>query len=263
MTFVDHALVWCVVEIYRRLLLSVLIDAQNTAANHGFLSRDGIVTFAELTDAQQNVYGVGYDLAVLLAVLGVGLDGDPITTKLSLGCDATSRTATPGLGPEGGLSTHNKFEGDTSLTRNDFYLANGDNFRFNRTLYNMMSQTTGGLHNRKILPLQDRSDRPWLIPSSRREHCSVPIPEISAISERERQLLLRSQVRSALWCCILLVRAVPQLRRIRYSLPSHPRHSSSSSSSPLSNPPLQALLTKQQWTSSSSRSNSHPTGSPA
>ncbi|EMF09816.1 Cloroperoxidase [Sphaerulina musiva SO2202] len=116
----------------------------NTAANHGFLSRDGIVTFAELTDAQQNVYGVGYDLAVLLAVLGVGLDGDPITTKLSLGCDATSRTATPGLGPEGGLSTHNKFEGDTSLTRNDFYLANGDNFRFNRTLYNMMSQTTGG-----------------------------------------------------------------------------------------------------------------------
>lgn len=165
--FVDHAPVWCVVEIYRRLLLSVLIDAQNTAANHGFLSRDGIVTFAELTDAQQNVYGVGYDLAVLLAVLGVGLDGDPITTKLSLGCDATSRTATPGLGPEGGLSTHNKFEGDTSLTRNDFYLANGDNFRFNRTLYNMMSQTTGGLHNRKILPLQDRSDRPWLIASSR------------------------------------------------------------------------------------------------
>lgn len=54
----------------------------------------------ELTDAQQNVYGVGYDLAILLAVFGVGLDGDPITMKLSLGCDATSRTATPGLGPE-------------------------------------------------------------------------------------------------------------------------------------------------------------------
>ncbi|PPJ56676.1 hypothetical protein CBER1_08710 [Cercospora berteroae] len=121
----------------------------NTAANHGFLSRDGITTFSELTDAQQNVYGVGYDLAVLLAVLGVGLDGDPITRKLSLGCDATSRTATPGFGPEPGLNTHNKFEGDTSLTRNDFYTANGDNFRFNRTLYNMMSRTTGGLHNRE------------------------------------------------------------------------------------------------------------------
>lgn len=31
---------------------------------------------------QQNVYGVGYDLAVLLATLGVGLDGDIVTTKL-------------------------------------------------------------------------------------------------------------------------------------------------------------------------------------
>ncbi|USW58161.1 Putative chloroperoxidase [Septoria linicola] len=125
----------------------------NTAANHGFLSRDGITTFAELTDAQQNVYGVGYDLAVLLAVLGVGLDGDPVTRKLSLGCDATSRTAAPGLGPEPGLNGHNKFEGDTSLTRNDFYTANGDNFRFNRTLYDMMSRTTGGLHNRENVAL--------------------------------------------------------------------------------------------------------------
>lgn len=82
----------------------------NTAANHGFLARDGIVTFAELTDAQQNVYGVGYDLAILLAVFGVELDGDPFTNKLSIGCDATPRTATPGLGPELGLDGHNKFE---------------------------------------------------------------------------------------------------------------------------------------------------------
>lgn len=70
---------------------------------------------------QQNVYGVGFDLAVLLAVLGVGLDGDPITTKASLGCDATNRTASPGFGPELGLDGHNKFEGDTSLTRNDYF----------------------------------------------------------------------------------------------------------------------------------------------
>jgi hypothetical protein len=47
----------------------------NAAANHGFLSRDGIVTFNELVAAQQNVYNVGYDLAVVLATLGVGLDG--------------------------------------------------------------------------------------------------------------------------------------------------------------------------------------------
>ncbi|KAL2075059.1 hypothetical protein VTL71DRAFT_1 [Oculimacula yallundae] len=122
----------------------------NAAANHNFLSHDGITTFTELVDAQQNVYGVGYDLAVLLATLGVGLDGDPITEKLSLGCDATPRTATPGLGPELGLDGHNKFEGDTSLSRNDYFLANGDNFSYNSTLYAAMSAVAQAKSNGKF-----------------------------------------------------------------------------------------------------------------
>jgi len=110
----------------------------NAAANHGFLSRDGIVTFNELVAAQQNVYNVGYDLAVVLATLGVGLDGecfprfrvlnltlgDVLTMKLSLGGDATALTSSLGS-KEGGLATHGKFEADASLTRNDYYLANG------------------------------------------------------------------------------------------------------------------------------------------
>ena len=81
----------------------------NAAANHHFLSHDGITTFNELVDAQQNLYNVGYDLAVTLATLGVGLDGDVVTGKLSLGCDATSRTAATGslLGHELGLNGHN------------------------------------------------------------------------------------------------------------------------------------------------------------
>jgi hypothetical protein len=108
----------------------------NTAANHNFLSHDGITNFNELVDAQQNVYNVGYDLAVLLAVLGIQADGDLVTTKLSIGCDATSRTATlPLLGRQGGLNTHNKFEADTSLTRSDYFLNNGDNYSFNGTLF--------------------------------------------------------------------------------------------------------------------------------
>ena len=81
----------------------------NTAANHHFLSHDGITTFNELVDAQQNLYNVGYDLAVTLATLGVALDGDVVTGKLSLGCDATSRTSATGslLGNELGLNGHN------------------------------------------------------------------------------------------------------------------------------------------------------------
>ena len=60
-------------------------------------------------DAQQNLYNVGYDLAATLAVIGVGLTGDPITQKMSIGCDATSRTAATGslLGEELGLDAHN------------------------------------------------------------------------------------------------------------------------------------------------------------
>ena len=74
-----------------------------------FLSHDGITTFTELLDALQNVYNVGYDLAVTLATLGVGLDGDVVTGKLSIGCDATSRTSATGdlLGDEVGLNGHN------------------------------------------------------------------------------------------------------------------------------------------------------------
>jgi hypothetical protein len=82
----------------------------NAAANHNFLSHDGITTFDELVDAQQNLYNVGYDLAVVLATLGVALDGDIVTGKLSIGSDATAKTALLGnalLGSETGLNGHN------------------------------------------------------------------------------------------------------------------------------------------------------------
>jgi hypothetical protein len=110
----------------------------NVAANHNFLAHDGITTFNELVDAQQNLYNVGYDLATLLAALGLTLtDGDVVTEKLSIGCDATSRTSfNPALtGSEPGLDGHNKFEADTSLTRDDYFLGDGDNFSFNGTLF--------------------------------------------------------------------------------------------------------------------------------
>ena len=106
-------------------------------------------------DAQQNLYNVGYDLAVTLATLGVGLDGDPLTEKLSIGCDATSRTSATGslLGDELGLDGHNKFEGDTSLTRDDYFLGNGDDFSFNGTLFEEMRSTCNDLFNRDNLAL--------------------------------------------------------------------------------------------------------------
>ncbi|SMQ55948.1 unnamed protein product [Zymoseptoria tritici ST99CH_3D7] len=121
-----------------------------------FLARDGITTYNELVDAQQNVYNTGPFLANLLAIAGVGLTGDIVgTTKMSLGCDATSRTASSLnlLASEGGLNSHNKFEADTSLTRNDFFLADGDNYHFNTTLFTQMMSVCNGNCGREELAL--------------------------------------------------------------------------------------------------------------
>jgi hypothetical protein len=109
----------------------------NVLANHGFLARDGITTYNELVDAQQNVYNTGPALANVLAIAGVGLTGDIVgTSKMSIGCDATSRTAgaLSLLAEEPGLDGHNKFEADTSLTRDDFFLGDGDDFKMNATV---------------------------------------------------------------------------------------------------------------------------------
>ncbi|KZM20083.1 Unspecific peroxygenase [Ascochyta rabiei] len=126
-------------------------------ANHNFLAHDGVTTFNELVDAQQNMYNVGWDLATLLATLGVLADGDLVSGKLSIGCDATSRTATLGgvLGTQPGLNGHNKFEGDSSLTRNDYFTHNGDNYSFNGTLFARMKdvadRVSGGNFDRNTL----------------------------------------------------------------------------------------------------------------
>ena len=74
-----------------------------------FLSHDGITTFTELVDMQQNLYNIDYAVAITLATIGVAQDGDVLTGKLSLGCDATGRTSATGdlLGDEAGLNGHN------------------------------------------------------------------------------------------------------------------------------------------------------------
>lgn len=115
---------------------------------------------------------MGYDLANFLAVFSIFIaDGDLVTKKLSIGCDATTRTSfNPVLtGSQPGLVGHNKFEADSSLTRNDFFLGKGDNFNFNGTLFGMMTKTTGGTFDLEGLAkfryeryVQSRRDNPNL-----------------------------------------------------------------------------------------------------
>jgi hypothetical protein len=118
----------------------------------------------------QNVYNVGYDLANFLALVSIIVaDGDLVTKKVSIGCDATTRTSwSPTLtGSEPGLDGHNKFEGDASLTRDDYFLGGGDDFSFNGTLWAMMTETTNGIYDFNGLAqyryeryVQSRQDNP-------------------------------------------------------------------------------------------------------
>lgn len=59
--------------------------ALNTLANHGYLSRDGITTWAEAGNAIQTAFGFGYDLATILSAIGLLAGGDLITGKYSIG----------------------------------------------------------------------------------------------------------------------------------------------------------------------------------
>lgn len=125
-----------------------------------------------MVDAVQNVYNMGYDLANFLSVFSIYIaDGDWVTTKLSIGCDATTRTSiNPTLsGSQPGLDGHNKFEADTSLTRDDYFIGKGDNFDFNGTLFGMMADTTNGIFDLDGLALfrfqryqQSRRDNPQM-----------------------------------------------------------------------------------------------------
>ena len=121
----------------------------NMLANHGFIARDGITNFAEAVDACQNVFNMEWDLAVVITLIATVLgDGDAITQKFSIGCDATSRTAAVDLkllsGAQPGLNGHGNFEVDGSISRNDYFISEGDVFTLNGTLFAQMVETTGG-----------------------------------------------------------------------------------------------------------------------
>lgn len=119
----------------------------NTLANHGFIARDGITDLNEVVDACQNVFNMGWDLSVVITMVALVLgDGDLVSRKFSIGCDATDRTAAVPLiaGSQPGLNGHNNFEADASMGRNDFFLAEGDNFSLNGTKFGRMVEVTDG-----------------------------------------------------------------------------------------------------------------------
>lgn len=107
----------------------------NTLANHGYLSRDGITSFAEAANAIQTAYSMSYDVAVFLSALGLLAGGDIPTGKYSIG-GADSRVPDTLGSPVYGIDRHGLFEIDASISRGDRYF--GDNHSFNITRWNKL-----------------------------------------------------------------------------------------------------------------------------
>ncbi|KAF2479377.1 hypothetical protein BDY17DRAFT_327353 [Neohortaea acidophila] len=106
----------------------------NTLANHGYLSRNGVTSFAEAANAVQIAYSISYDLAIFLSALGLLAGGDIPTGKYTIGGASPLVPQTiPGVPPLG-IDRHGLFEIDASISRWDRYF--GDDHSFNISRWN-------------------------------------------------------------------------------------------------------------------------------
>jgi hypothetical protein len=110
----------------------------NTLANHGYLPRGGIALYADIVNAVQEGFNMGYDLATAITGYALITRGNPLLGLLSIGGESILIPPVPGNldGTPGGIAKHGRFEGDVSFTRVD--AAIGDNRRFNQSLFDTL-----------------------------------------------------------------------------------------------------------------------------
>ncbi|EPS29324.1 hypothetical protein PDE_04273 [Penicillium oxalicum 114-2] len=121
----------------------------NALANHGYIPRDGVVSINIIGI----VYGMGVDLATVLAIMGTVWTGNPLSLdpRFSIGGRDTGVNDLLGnlgglLGePQGLIGSHNFIEADSSNTRDDLYVT-GNNYAMNMdkfmSWYNMSADGT-------------------------------------------------------------------------------------------------------------------------
>ncbi|RAO70416.1 uncharacterized protein BHQ10_006428 [Talaromyces amestolkiae] len=128
----------------------------NALANHGYIPHDGVVSLAEVVPALNEVFGMGFDLGLVLGVMGTVWAGDPISLNPSFSIAGESpaidnllNDAFGLLGTPRGLNgSHNFIESDSSPFRDDLYLTY-DAWTLNLTkfdsFYAMSSNGTFGM----------------------------------------------------------------------------------------------------------------------
>ncbi|KAJ4345597.1 uncharacterized protein N0V89_011730 [Didymosphaeria variabile] len=97
----------------------------NLLANHGYLPRNGHVTFQQVLEATSRGFNMGADLATVLATFAVLADGDTATESFYLGS----------LTGADGLNRHSTVEADVSPNREDYYNGCGDNHHLSSRMF--------------------------------------------------------------------------------------------------------------------------------
>jgi len=112
--------------------------AMNTLANHGYIPRNGIASFEEITLAMMEAFNIELMFGANIAANNMLTRGNPFIDKVSIGGVSPLVPPLPGQidGPvTGGIAKHGRFEGDASMTRADAFI--GDNRDFQDILYDL------------------------------------------------------------------------------------------------------------------------------
>ncbi|KAL1849777.1 hypothetical protein Plec18167_008462 [Paecilomyces lecythidis] len=110
----------------------------NALANHGYIPRNGVVSFVDVVPAINKVYGMGVDLASVLGIMGTVWTGDVVSLDPSFSIGGKTPLVSNLLDNLGGVlgeplglnGSHNFIEADSSNTRDDTYVT-GNNYRLN------------------------------------------------------------------------------------------------------------------------------------
>lgn len=144
----------------------------NAAANHGYLPRNGIATYATINSGLWEAYGLDQTATQFLQQTTSLFDGDPLSQKWSIGyashdVDALGPLGELLLGTPTGICAygHLKSEGDASITRGDFLAPDMNSNcasypKFYNELLDLSNKRANGLitapvlaehqHNRKL-----------------------------------------------------------------------------------------------------------------
>ncbi|KAB9006561.1 hypothetical protein FH972_026915 [Carpinus fangiana] len=124
----------------------------NAAANHGYLPRNGIASIEQTISGLGALYNLHTEIAGALAAYAVALDGNIVEGTWSIGGPLPTDALTGDLlGHGNGLSySHNNYEGDASIGRNDAYTNHGDAHSLNITKFERV-YAVGGKEDRYTL----------------------------------------------------------------------------------------------------------------